>query len=124
MGLFDGQTCLTELDSYAIMIVIGKHCQEINDSGKTAHVDSFTKDAGIIASVRIVDAICAYNCPQSGHTYLLVIRNGLSIPGNENNLVPPFLMSEASLDVNPKPKIYCKSSTVEDHSIYDDETGL
>ena len=50
--------------------------------------------------------------------------DGLSSPGNENNLVPPFLMSEAGLDVNPKSKILRKSPTVEDHSIYDDETGL
>ena len=106
------------------MIVIGKHCLEINDTGKTAHVDSFSKDAGSISSVRIVDAICAYDCPLSGNTYLLVMRNGLSIPGNENNLIPPFLMSEAGLDVNTKPKIHCKSPTVSDHSIFDEESGL
>ena len=53
--LFDDQTCLTELDSHANMIVIGKHFLEINDSGKTAHVDSFSKDARITASVRIIE---------------------------------------------------------------------
>ena len=124
VGLYDGQTCLTELDSHANMIVLGKHCLVINDSGKTAHVNSFSQEAGSIPSVHIVDGACAYDCPRTGQTYLLVMRNGLSIPQNENNLIPSFIMAEAGLDVNPVPKIHCKDLTVEDHSIYDAESGL
>ena len=92
VGIYDGRPSLTELDSHANMIVIGKQCLEVNNTGKTAHVDSFSKDVGSISSVRIVDAICAYDDPLSGNTYLLVMRNGLSTPGNENNLIPPFIM--------------------------------
>ena len=124
VGLSDGQTCLTELDSHANMIVLGKHCLILNDSGKTAHVNSFSPQTGSISSVPIVDGACAYDCPRTGKTYLLVMRNGLSIPQNENNLIPPFIMAEAGLDVNPVPKIHCKEPTVEDHSIYDAESGL
>ena len=84
VGLSDGQTCLTELDSHANMIVLGKHSLVINDSGKTAHVNSFSPQAGSISSVPIVDGACAYDCQRTGQTYLLVMRNGLSIPQNEN----------------------------------------
>ena len=52
------------------------------------------------------------------------MRNGLSIPTNKNNLVTLFIMREAGLEVNVKPKIHCKEPTVEDHSIYAEEHDL
>ena len=52
------------------------------------------------------------------------MMNGLSIPGNENNLIPPCIMSETGLEVNPRLKIQCKHPTVEDHSIYDEGSEL
>ena len=120
MGEFDGQISATELDSHANMIVLGKHCLEIGDSGKTAEVSSFSKETGAISSVPIKDAVCVYDCPKSGVAYLLVMRNGLWIPTNEHNLVPPFVMREAGLEVNEQPKIHCEPERVTevDHSIY------
>ena len=52
------------------------------------------------------------------------MRNGLSIPSNANNLITPFIMREAGLEVNAKPKIHCKEATVEDHIIYTEEHDL
>ena len=59
-----------------------------------------------------------------GQAYLLIMRNGLSTPTNENNLITPFIMEEVGVDVNAKPKIHCKEPTVEDHSIYAEERDL
>ena len=42
----------------------------------------------------------------------------------EHNLIPPFIMREAGLEVNKCPKIHCDDPTVEDYSIYDPETDL
>ena len=50
--------------------------------------------------------------------------NGLSITTNENDMMMSFIMREAGLDVNTKPKIHCKEPTVEDHSIYAEERDL
>ena len=106
MGLFDGQICATALDSHTNMIVAGAHCLTINDTGHRASVNSFSKETGSLSEVRIVDAVCAYDCKKSGQTYLLVLKNALDVKSNANNLIPPFIMSEAGLDVNPKPKIH------------------
>ena len=57
-----------------------------------------------------MDGVCVYDCPRMGQAYLQMMRNGLSIPSNENNLIVPFIMREAGLDVNSKPKIHCKSN--------------
>ncbi len=118
MGLFDGHTSATELDSHANMVVIGSHCLKIGDTGQTANVNTFSKEAGGMSEVPIIDAVCAYDCPKSGQTYLLLLRNGLHMPSNDHNLIPPFLMREAGLAVNDKPKIHCENPSVEDHSIY------
>ena len=79
------------------MIVLGMHCLLINDSGTTAHVNSFSKEAGSISEVPIVDGACIYDCPRTGQAYLLITRNELSIPSNADNLITPFIMREAGL---------------------------
>ena len=53
---------LPKLDSHANMIVVGMHYLLVNDSGTTAHVDSFPKEVGGISEVPIKDGVCAYNC--------------------------------------------------------------
>ena len=66
VGLFDGQIAATELDSHANMVVIGRHCLKIGDTGQTAHVNTFSKEAGSLSEVPIIDAVCAYDCPKTG----------------------------------------------------------
>ena len=122
-GIYDGHSA-TELDSHANMIVLGSHCLEISDSGTTAQVSSFSKEAGAVSDVPIKDAVCAYDCPKTGRAYLLILKNGLHVPSNKNNLIPPFIMREAGLVVNDTPKIHCQEATVEDHTVYCKEHDL
>ena len=42
----------------------------------------------------------------------------------ENNLIPPFVMREAGIDVNDVPKIQVEDPSVEDHSIFFSDTGF
>ena len=57
-------------------------------------------------------------------TYILVIRNAMHITSMTNNLIPPFMIREAEIMVYDKPIIQVEKSTVEDHSIYFQETDL
>ena len=66
VGLHYGQKHATKLGSHANMIVLGMHCLLINDLGTTAHVNSFSKEAGSISEVLIVGGVCIYDCPQTG----------------------------------------------------------
>ena len=48
----------------------------------------------------------------------------LHVPSMDMNLVPPFILIEAGLDLQDVSKIYVKNHTMEDHSIYFSAVGL
>ena len=70
-----------------------------------------------------MDDVIEYDCTSSGETYLLDVRNALCVPTIYINLIPPFVLREAGLLLNYTPKIHCKDPSVEDHSLFDEETG-
>ena len=38
--------------------------------------------------------------------------------------MPPFILREVGLVLNDTPKIHCNFPSAEDHSLFDEETGL
>ena len=74
--------------------------------------------------IRIVNAAVQYDCQYTGKSYILVIRNSLSVPSMKNNLLPPFVLRQAGFKVNEIPKIHVDDPTVHDHSISFPETGF
>ena len=114
----------TELDSYANMVVIGKQAFIFNHSDQYTNVGAFTDEVKGIPKVPIVDTAIAYDCPQSGQTYLPVVRNALCIPSMEHNLIPPFILREAGLVLRDTPKIHCNVPSAEYHYLFDEGTGL
>ena len=55
-------------------------------------------------TARLVDDVLMYDCPYSGKSYILVVQNAIYVPSMENNLNPPFMMREAGIVVNERPK--------------------
>ena len=88
----------TELDSHANMAVVGKHCYILSESGKTTDVQPFSPDYKAM-TCQIVDAAIQYDDPFTGQPYILVIRDALHVPTMGNNLIPPFMMREAGIQV-------------------------
>ena len=115
---------MTELDSHANMIVVGSQALVIQRTGQSAHVNAFSDEVQGMSEVPIVDAAVAYDCPTTGKTYLLIVRNTLHIPSMVHNLVPPFILQEVGIAVNNTPRIHVKEVTLETHSIMDRESGL
>ena len=74
--------------------------------------------------IKIVDAAVQYDCPYTGKTHILVIRNALHVPSMKHNLLPPFILRQAGIEVNDTPKIQVMDPTEKDHSIYFKETDL
>ena len=107
----------TELDSHANMPVVGKHAQVLADPGETCDVSALTPDDAQM-QVKLIDAAIQYDCPFNGTVSILVLKNCLHVPTMENNLIPPFVMREAGIEVNDKPKIHTINPSVEDHSLY------
>ena len=72
----------------------------------------------------IVDVAVMYDCLTTQRTYILIARNFLHVPSMKHNLIPPLVMREAGLVVTDTAMIHVKYTSHEDHSIYDENTGL
>ena len=107
----------TELDSHANMVVMGKYCEILEDTGKVIDVTPFTPDYEP-KTTKIVDAAIKYVSEYNGKEYVLVFRNSLYFPSMNHNLVPPFIMREKGIEVNDVPKIHLDDPSENDHSIY------
>ncbi len=107
----------SELDSHANMVVLGRNCFVFEWSGQSCNVQPFDSNLGSANNIPIVDAAIAYDCPYDHRTYILLVRNALYMPGLENNLLPPFILRQAGLQVNDTAKIHCADPTVDDHCI-------
>ena len=53
----------------------------------------------------IVDEAIRHNGSSISETYLLIVRNDLSVPHVDYNLMPPFVMIEIGVDIRCLPMI-------------------
>jgi hypothetical protein len=114
----DGIDSRTELDSHANMVVLGSNCFVFdNVHGRTCDVEPFDKSLGVAKKIPIVDAALVYDCSYSHETYLLIICNALQIPSMPDNLLRPFILREAGLQVKDTPKIHVDDPDNQDHAI-------
>ena len=108
--------------------MLGKHCYLLTrlETVQTVSVGAFSESTGGLNNAPNVDAMLAYDCERTNQVYLLVFRNVLYIGSMDNNLIPPFILQEASLTVRERAKIHCEEGTVteEDHTIQECNTGL
>ena len=112
-----------ELDSNANMAVVGAQCAIISLTGLHVNVAAYSPDLPC-KIMEIVDAAIAYDCPYTLKTTILVIRNSLHIPEMNHNLISPFILREADLQVDEMPKLHTTEPTQEHHIIYDADTEL
>ena len=60
-----------ELDSHADTCAFGSACLILQETGRTVTVEGFGEDLALLDDVPIVTAAVAYDCPTTGHTYVL-----------------------------------------------------
>lgn len=85
--------------------------------GTLRHCNVSPYDRSSSRNAPVKDAAVAYDCPDTGKTWILIGRNVLHIKGMQDNLMSPFVMREGGVIVNEKPKIHCENPTVDDHCI-------
>lgn len=105
------------------MAVVGRNAYILADLHKSVDVSPFTPDYAPL-TVPLVDAALQYDCPYSGESYTLILRNALSVPSISNNLLPLFLLREAGLQVKEVPKIHIDHPGVEHHAITFPDTNF
>ena len=106
------------------MVVVGHQAYVISHTNQFVNVQAFTDEVTGLRDIPVVDAAIGYDCPYSGETYILALKNALCVTCMSHNLVPSFILREIGLEVNDKPKIHCKDRSVEDHSLFHEESGL
>ncbi len=104
----------TELDSHANMVVVGRQASIISESWIHAKVKPFSNDCGTLERIPIINAAIGYDCLTTSKTYILIVRNALYVKSMEHNLIPPFVMREAGLQVNDVPRIHCGTNITQD----------
>ena len=107
----------TDLDSHANMFVAGRAVHVLAESGRTINVNAFTPDLPQI-ELPIVDCAFIYDSPTSGERILCVAQDAIYAPNMDHNLVPPFMLREAGVEVSTTPKCQTKEPDESTHSLY------
>ena len=77
-----------EIDTHANMPVVGKGAHIIAFTGETANVNAYNPQHGTM-QIPVVDGAVQYNCPYTGKSHVLVVRNALHVPSMDNYLIRP-----------------------------------
>ena len=123
-GANNNKLSSTEMDSHANTALVGSNATKIQYTGRYADVNAFANDVRQMKRVTIKDMEIAYDCQYQKKKFLLIIKNALHVPSMNHNLIPSFILDEAGLEVDTKPKIYSKNLSVDSHSIFDTATEL
>ena len=111
------------MDSHADSPVVGKHAYIISTQDRKITVNGFTNSLGS-KTVPVVDAAVAYECEFTGKVYILIIKNALYFEEMSVNLIAPFILRLAGLQVNEVPKFMAESPTIDHHSILVPDTDV
>ena len=72
----------------------------MRSTGRNTDVSGFSNELGSPIKVPIVDTIVAYYDPINGEMYLLIIKNALHVSFMLSNLIPPFLLHLAGVEID------------------------
>ena len=106
------------------MVVVDKHAATINDTSRRDEVSPFTPDYESLSKVPIVEATIRCDCSYSGETCLLIVRNALSVPGMDYDLMLSFIVREVEVDSKCFPMTQYKNPEEVDHLVHVKEENL
>ena len=107
-----------ELDSHADTCVVGEDTAlVIQDFGRQVAVHGYDEDIGQVSNCRTVSAVVAYDHPETGDVYMLVLHQAILLPKMKSNLLCPMQMRDNDIRVNDEPKHMALNPTDEDHAI-------
>ena len=108
----------TEIDSHVDTSVVGRDTALLIHDYKTpVHVQGYNEDVGERSNCRIISTVVAYNHPETGEVYMLVIHQAILIPDMPNDLLCPMQLQDHGLPVNDKPKYMALNPTDDHHAI-------
>ena len=112
------KTGFAELDTHADTSCVGADCCILSVTDQVCQVLPYHQDYQPFDEVPIVQAATAYDDPNTGITYILIINQALQIPHLETTLLNPNQMRAHGLIVDDIPKHLLPNPTELSHSIY------
>jgi hypothetical protein len=121
------QTNITyiDLDSHADTACIGRNCRVLAYSSMEVDVKPYHRQYKSITGIPVVQAATAYDDPETGETYILVINQGLYFGDTlEHTLLNPNQMRTNGIIVDDVPKHLAPNPSEAMHSIFIPENDL
>ena len=110
--------CRSELDSHADCCVFGNDTVlEVLDFERPARITGFDNSASQARTCRTITGAVAYTDPRTRLVWMLIIHQGVLVPGMRHNLLCPAQMREVGVRVNDEPKHMALTPTDEHHAI-------
>ena len=106
------------------MVVLGSEAFIFESTSRTCNVMPFDPNLGVSNNIPIVDGAIAYECPYTGESVVLILRNALHMPHLKHNIIAPFIMRTAGVSIDDKPKIHCDDPSVDNHCIKFNDSDL
>ena len=114
----DSQETRTELDSHADTCVVGQHTALlIHDFDRQVRVHGYDEAIGQAVNCRTVSAVIAYDHPETGEVYMLILHQAIMIPQMTVNLISPMQLRDNDFRVNDEPKYMVPNPTEDHHAI-------
>ena len=115
--------CRAELNSHADTCSFGDNALVVSQTGDTVAVSGFTGEAGVLTEVPVATIAIAFDCPNSGHTFVLYFHQALHIRGMKTHLLSPFQMRHNNVVINEVPLQHLpkEDRQPDSHSIVVDE---
>lgn len=107
-----------ELDSHADTCVVGKDTALIiQDFERPVQVHGYLGDVGKARNCKTVSAVVAYDHPETGETFFLVIHQAILIDKMKKILLCPMQLRDNGLRVNDEPRFMSSNPTNEHNTI-------
>ena len=105
-----------ECDSHADTSVVGKECLIVHDFERPVKVSGYDPREGT-KEYRTVTGVVAYDHPQTGQTYMLVVNQAIEVPHLQNHLLCPMQCRMNGVKVDELPKFLAKTPDETMHAV-------
>jgi hypothetical protein len=107
----------TDLDSHANQCVLGSKALVVYDYDKPVIIVGYDPSRPITSALWTVSRALAYDCPETGATFILVVNQGIHNLNIDHNSLSTLQLRLNDIIVNDKPKFLTDTPTERDHAI-------
>ena len=110
-----------EIDSHADTTVLGKCCLVVHNFDRPVNVTGYDPEDGSKVCWTVT-VVLAYDHPQNGKPYLLVINQAIHMDHLEHHLMCPMQCKANGFNINDTPKYQSKAPDESTHNLQVEDT--